>query len=143
MWKQVREIITSGVIGHIRRESRRKQKDLPKYRSGQMSLKTRVEKKLLEKYNWFRSRKESENEEDVENEKVDKKVGSKWRHYKCKKKPINALETDTKLGNQPPKSVLFVQHTLNSGLANAIRKIILDLRPWTGINIKVVERFGG
>ena len=141
-WKQVRDIITSGIIGHNRREIRKQRRNLPKYRSGQMSLKTRVEKKLLEKYNWFRLRKESEKEEDSENDKLEKKVEKKWNYYKCKKPPINALEAESKIVNQPPKAVLFVQHTVNSDLANAIRKVILDLRPWTGINIKVVERVG-
>ena len=41
-----------------------------------------------------------------------------------------------------PKSILFVQHTPDSGLAKELRKMIQDLKPWTRISIKVVERAG-
>ena len=62
-WKQTRDIIISGLKGHERREKRRKEKGLPKYRSGKMSLSKRTNKKLLEKYNWFRVKRNEEKEE--------------------------------------------------------------------------------
>ena len=39
-----------------------------------------------------------------------------------------------------PKSILFVQHKKDSVLAKEIRRIIQELKPWTRLNIKVVER---
>jgi len=42
----------------------------------------------------------------------------------------------------PAKAVLFVQNTVNSELAHEIRKVVQTLKPWTGLNIKVVERAG-
>ena len=41
-----------------------------------------------------------------------------------------------------PKSIMFVQHTPNSELAKCLRKVVNDLRPWTNIGIKIVERAG-
>ena len=42
----------------------------------------------------------------------------------------------------PPKAVLFVPNTVDSALANEIRENVQSLRPWTAINIKIVERAG-
>ena len=67
----------------------------------------------------------------------------KWVHYRRKKQNIVALENEkSEKIDSPPKAVLYVQHTVNSELANQLRKTIQDLRPWTQINIKVVERSG-
>ena len=46
----------SGLKGHYRKMRRIERSGKPKYRSGQISLAARVDKKLLEKYNWFRKR---------------------------------------------------------------------------------------
>ena len=50
-WQQIREIVVSALTGHYRREKKRKLKKKPKYRCGADSLKARVERKLVEKYN--------------------------------------------------------------------------------------------
>ena len=60
-----------------------------------------------------------------------------------KKPPIEALKSEeVELIDDPPKAVLFVQYTANSELASEVKKIIQELRPWTGLNLKVVERGG-
>ena len=41
-----------------------------------------------------------------------------------------------------PQAVLFVPYTNGSGLAKQIREIIQNLKPYTGINHKIVERAG-
>ena len=41
-----------------------------------------------------------------------------------------------------PKAVIFVPSTENSTLAKEIRSVITQLKPWTGISLKVVERAG-
>ena len=53
-WTQCREIVISSLVGYNRKEKRRKLAGKPKYRSGVDSLEARVQKKLTEKYNWFR-----------------------------------------------------------------------------------------
>ena len=143
-WKQCRDIVVSGLKGQKRKTEKQRKKGQPKYRSGQSSLATRVEKKLLEKYNWFRTRKpESDSEEVTENESVKLYKRKKWLHYKRKKEPIMALEKEEiERKENPPKAVLFVPNTVNSVLANEIRETVQSLRPWTGLNLKIVERAG-
>ena len=36
----------------------------------------------------------------------------------------------------------FLQHTPDSGLAKILRKVLNELKPWTNIGVKVVERAG-
>ena len=69
-----------------------------------------------------------------------KKESRKWLHYRKQKAVIKAQ--DSEKVDTPPKAVLFVQNTPNGELASDIKKIIADLRPWTGLNVKVVERGG-
>ena len=67
----------------------------------------------------------------------------RWQHYKRKKPKIAALEKeDCEKIEAPPKAILFVPYTVNGDLASKIRQIIQDLRPWTKMNVKVVERGG-
>ena len=131
-WRQIREIICSALVGHVRREKKRKLLNKPRFRSGADSLRARVERKLVERYNWFRKKRkpeEYENEKDTEKEK---------REYKQEKREKSEIGRD----EDQPKSILFVQNTKDSILAKEIRKVIQDLKPWTRLNIKVVERAG-
>ena len=60
--------MVSGIVGFTRKLKRKIKWNIPKFRSGQFSLRTRVNKKLTEKYNWFRVNKvniEDENDENV------------------------------------------------------------------------------
>ena len=66
---------------------------------------------------------------------------SKWSHYNKKHAPIEALEK-VEQKDAPPQAVLFVQFTENGELASRIREVIQKLKPWTGINLKVIERVG-
>jgi len=67
-WKQIHEIVISSLRGHVRREKRRKKLGKPRFRSGKESLESRIEKKLTEKYNWFREKKKLNNsDEDDDN----------------------------------------------------------------------------
>ena len=137
-WKQINEIVVSGLKGNNRREKRREKLGIPKFRSGKYSLRERTDKKLLEKYNWFKQ-KRNETKENEKEERKEKERKSKWSHYKKKKTVIGALLEDEKRKvENPPKAVIFVQNTENSELATEIRKIISDLKPWTTIGLKVV-----
>ena len=138
-----REIIVSGLVGYTRKMKRKVRDNIPKYRSGQFSLRYRVNKKLTEKYNWFKSIKvNDETEDNGENvNKLSKQSKCKWNHYRKKSTPIEALEK-VKQKDSPAQAVLFVQYTDNGELASRIRDVVQQLRPWTGINIKIVERVG-
>ena len=110
-----------------------------------MSLKARTEKRLMEKYNWFKMK--NNDEKDENNEELHDHMGDekklKWGHYNKKKPPIEALEDENlAIVNNPPKAVLFVQYTANSELATEVKKMVQSLRPWTNLNLKVVERGG-
>ena len=151
-WKQQREIIISALKGHVRREKvRLKTENKLRYRSGQASLRTRMEKKLTEKYNWFRRRKrigenDAQNEKKIENREGIERENVKVRHFRLNRNDENVLnyekENTDELLEDYPKAVLFVPSTKNSELAKLIRNVITSLKPWTGISIKVVERAG-
>ena len=67
----------------------------------------------------------------------------KWHHYRRKKERIIALELEAEEKEESPaKAVLFVPNTTNSVLTSEIRETVQSLRPWTGINLKIVERAG-
>ena len=145
--KQIREIVISGLTGYSRKEERRKRLGKPKYRSGKDSLETRVEKKLTEKYNWFRNvKKKKEKDDDINNERDTKRdeEGSDniIRKFKQNKETGRMDKSKKEEAEEMPKSVLFVQNTLESALAKKLKRMILELKPWTRINIKVVERSG-
>ena len=44
--------------------------------------------------------------------------------------------------NSTPQAVLYVPHTYGSQLAKEIREVVNDLRPYTNISLKIVERSG-
>ena len=141
-WKMCREIVVSGLVGYERKLKHKKLHGIPIYRSNKFSLRDRVNRKLTEKYNWFRTKKNENCDENEEIclEKVNDEKG-KWKHYDKKKEPIEHLEK-VEVKDMPPQAVLFVQFTPNSELASRIRDVILKLKPWTGINLKVIERVG-
>ena len=137
-WKQIREIIVSALLGYVRKIKRNEQTNKPRYRSGKQSLKNRVDKKLLEKLNWFKKTKKTVEAENGEVICQNEKTKNRWSHYRRRKEPIKSLDNNNEK-NEPPKAVLFIQSTPNSELSHDIRKVIQDLKPWTGINIKVVR----
>ena len=150
-WKQIRDKIVSALKGYSRKEKLRKLKNRGRYRSGKESLRTRVDKKLNEKYNWFRKRKDSndeteeisENKENEEKNEIEDNKKGKWRHYRKRKEKISSLEKET-APDSPAKAVLFLQYTRNSELAGEIRELLNSLKPWTGIRYRIQScRKGG
>ena len=113
-WKMCREIVVSGLIGFVRKMKRKVNNDIPTYRSNKYSLRDRVNKKLTEKYNWFKSRKKNESNDKDENIKDENMMKDEnrikvmnWKHYKGRKEPIEALErVDTKKDIPPPSSAI-------------------------------------
>ena len=123
-----------------------------RYRSGIESLQTREHKKLTEKTNWFRRWKGSEEriveereqkENRIEMEKTTTEKIKEWEiELKEGNDEIEEKEPDELLKIELPKAVIFVPSTENSQLAKEIRSVITQLKPWTGISLKVVERAG-
>ena len=110
-WKSCREIVICGLKGWLRKEARKCKLGIPRFRSGQSSLKARSDKKLTEKYSWFKKVNNDENDEESDiNDKINDKMvenrKNKWRHYDKKKQPIEALEDmNSERLEAPPKAV--------------------------------------
>ena len=125
---QIREIIVSAMKGFIRKEKERKDELKPKFRHGKTTVSIRNRKKLIEKVTWFKNTKRKEKEgkgrQDYQNE-----GRNRYRHQ---------LEKIT----DSPQAVIFVPYTHKSELAKRVREIIQNLKPFTRINLKVVERSG-
>ena len=51
-------------------------------------------------------------------------------------------ENEKSQKKEPAKAVIFVENTENSKLASEMRKVVQEMRPWTNLNIKIVERTG-
>ena len=84
-WKFCREIIVSGLKGWKRKEARKQKLSIPRFRSGQSSLKTRSDRKLMEKYDWFKKKYNIEDDNDNDDSKVkNEKKSFNWKHYKRK-----------------------------------------------------------
>ena len=119
-------MVVSAVRNYERKEKERIREKKPKYRHGKDTTGIRARKKMLENITWFRNNKDKKKDNnDLERENGRKR----WRHQ---------IEKAT----DSPQAVIFVPCTENSALAKEIREIILKLKPFTSINLKVVERSG-
>ena len=72
----------SALSDYVRKVKKRERTNQPSHKSGKQSLKSRVDKELLEKLNWF---KKGEND-------FDENLNTRWRHYKRRKEAISLLE---------------------------------------------------
>ena len=66
-WQQIREVIVSSVKGFERKELLKREKKIERYRTSEMSLQSRINKKLIEPTNWYKKKIE-EGEENISNE---------------------------------------------------------------------------
>ena len=119
-----------------------------------------MEKKLTEAVNWFReerAKEENESEQEDEEKKEFERVANSWKKWRIgrnranrDRKKMNArkrkersneeksnLEKDDKC-----KTVIFIQHTPHSELAQKIRKRLSELEKVGKVKIKLVERAG-
>ena len=124
---QIKEIITSAIRGYERKESERIQNSKPKFRHAVDSSDERAKKKLLENTTWFRNKKKKR--QTKEDGRDRKKENGRWRH-------------ENENVNDSPQAVLFLPYTHGSELAKRVREAIQILKPFTKINLKVVERAG-
>ena len=127
---ETREMVLSGYTGWERRIRRRRQECGGNYRSAVSSLPTRARKKLTGKEDWYRTRKDSDKEDD--DHRRDRRVGKK------RKRGENVKQ------DQPSNNiaVMFVPFTPGGELARRLRESEAQLEKQTGYRIKIVERTG-
>ena len=160
IYKQAREIVISALKGNQRKRENRKGEN-KRYRSGEETIETRLNKKLLEASTWFKDRekenyekKERENIEnnlDEEKYKEKNKSWKEWRKFSrreknrimknikgvYRKENIKELEKEKRI-----EGVMFIQHTQHSELARNIRERLKVIENVGTLKIKLVERTG-
>ena len=118
--EQIKEIVESGLKGYIRKLNRAIKSGIPLHRPAASTLQGRIRKKLTERSNWY------------------------------KKKPKNSKDNLRKASNKniskPSSSkiisVMFVQKTPQSLLANRLKAADKKISEITGDKLRIVERAG-
>ena len=134
--RQAKEITCSGIRGWRAKIKKRKRESKPFYRHAQTTVKDRLEKELIEKESWYKAK------EDIEE--------SPTKRIKLNQEPAPNRKTTSNKNYKKPKnntnynikSVMFVPHTTNSGLAKVLREKEETIENVTGDRIKIVERSG-
>ena len=128
---ECREIIVSGALSWKRRIIRRREENLPFYRSAGKTLKMRIRKKLLDPVRWYR-----EKVEHIENNK-EKKEPTENAGRRGRKRKGEEMK-----GEGQVKSVMFCPYTPGSELAKRLRECENNLENMTGYKLKIVEEAG-
>ena len=120
---QIREIIESGLKGYIRKLKRAKKSENPLHRPAASTLQSRI-KKLTEKSSWYKKKPNTLNSSN--------------------NPPSNSNSNKPPNQNTSPKviSVMFVQKTPDSLLANRLREADRKLLEISGYRLRIVERAG-
>ena len=136
--KQAQEIVCSGIRGYRNKIRKRKRKNTPFYRLGEDTVEDRMRKKIVEKENWY---KKDEDDEDDKEENP-----SKYRRVtESEQVPSSSRRLRAKIKGKKTKdekSVIFVPHTVGSGLARELRSKEEKMKEITGDKIKIVEKSG-
>ena len=133
--QQCRQAVISGLLGYKRKVSRRTCSGGSMYRSAASTMGVRVRKKLLQKTSWYKDRKNSMEDDSVD----DRVIKDELRKNK------NGRLRDVRKGcvkASTVKSVMFVPYTHGSKLAKKLREAEQTLESQTGWRIKIVERGG-
>ena len=96
------------------------------HRTSDESYTTRARKKLTQKTEWYRQRKD----------KVEEDRG------KQRSRTIGMRQKDTKGRELRTRTVIFVEQTRDGALAKALREVATRLEGMLGFRVKVVERTG-
>ena len=120
--EQIREIVESGLKGYLRKLNRAIKSGIPLHRPAATTLQSRIKKKLTEKSSWYK--KKPENIGD--SKKVSRKIVEK-----------KSIEKSTKV-----ISVMFVQKTPGSLLANKLKEADRKLSEITEDRVRITERAG-
>ena len=114
------------------------------YRSGIESLPERIKKKLLESTTWYKDLEKEVGELD-DSPRMNNNTWKKYREraklvkFKRKKREEPTLTEDVKRKYQ---SVIFIDYTAHSELANRIRTRLRKLEEVGQVKIKIVEKAG-
>ena len=138
--KKSREIVTSGVLGWIRKRKRRSDKGQQFYRGAASTLQGRMRKKLMDKVTWYKTR---EQEEDCVEKKTDKDAQKRPPKGRKRKVEENKDSEDTERQKmEDAKAVMFCPYTAGGELAKNLREAETDMEKLSGFRIKVVEDTG-
>ena len=141
--KHSREAVVNGLKGWKGKRKRRVEEGKGFYRPAKSTLKTRVQKKLLEKETWYRGRKRKERDEDDDEEKSETDFEMKRKFKKQKQNPINLKgKIEQKPDVSSIKAAMFVTYTPGSSLAKELRECEYKMENLTGHRIKIVEKSG-
>ena len=141
-WSQIREIVTCSLKGTIKKELRRKELNLKKYRTSEESLQSRIKRKLIENTEWYKNydKDETENGETLETNEL--KTWKQWREKKGRGKRISKKGEKVHATTDPIQGVMFIAHTEGSELAKRVRRKLENFEEISRIRVKIVERVG-
>ena len=137
---QSREIIVSGIRGWRNRIRKRKRQGLPFYRLAETTVETRMRKEILEKENWFK--KTDDDDEDDESPAKFRKNNDKSRTTTNTRTSSRRLPRKTGTEKDKISTVMFIPHTVDSGLAKILKEKEEKLKEITGEKVKIVEKAG-
>ena len=150
---KIKDIVISSLKG-IRRKEKKRESGESKYRSAEMSLEERMNKKLLEATSWYKDLKKTESTEEekaitdffISNDgarkgfrSTERQGDNEERKRKRKRKQNGKENRDDKKKIQ---AVIFVYHTQFSELAKRMRKRMESLEKLGKFRVKIVERTG-
>ena len=131
--KQRKEIIISGLKGYERKLKRAAEGKQKLHRDGKATLGARSRKKLMAKFNWYKKKKDTQEEE--------KKPRQEKSMFQCRYN--NNKERGEKFGKEKPISaVMFVPRTPNGELASLLREEEGRIQRFAKSRIKIVEETG-
>ena len=116
---QIKEIIVSGLTGYEKKVAKAARENVPLHRPASATLKSRLNKKLTQRQNWFKGKKNKDENQSS-------------------KKPNIARE----VVDPPIVSVMFVQQTPHSQLLHQLRLTESKISAVTEDRVKIVERSG-
>ena len=135
-WKQAKEMVSSGIMCWKTKIQKRRAQNIPFYRLAESTIDQRLKKQLTERESWYKDDEYKEHEQQ-QGGVFQRQTGTKTSSWKRKK------TTKTTTGEKKQvKTVIFVPHTTNSGLANELREKEARLEEITGEKIKIVEKGG-
>ena len=132
-----------GIRGWKSKIRKRKRCNIPFYRPAETTVDERLRKQLTEKESWYKNQ-EDNNEDDEASPSKYKRLNSLQRSAVLIRTPgRRSSRRLAKMRNkQQVKSVIFVPHTRNSGLAKDLKEKENKLQEVTGDKVKIVERAG-
>ena len=120
---QIREIVESGLKGYTRKLNRSSKTGIPLHRPAASTLQGRISKKLTERSSWYKKKPKS-----LENNLRKASKGKTSRSSNDKSAKVI--------------SVMFVQKTPGSLLANKLKEADRKMSEITGDRLRIVERAG-